>query len=190
MRSAGLFRCARLRAIVTWASLLPPSDAAETSRIPPENAEAPFGRFPLTTFLLGTGLVAFVIAEWLARWRYRLQHEAHERRLASALVREWGCDTLAPFALRADKSYFFSGDRTAFLAYRVVGVCTADSRRPAHCSASHRCLQCFKSQSREIWCGHLRRSSQHRARARNAIREHPRTEPAKRRLEKVVGFVP
>jgi lysyl-tRNA synthetase class 2 len=77
--------------------------------------------FPLTTFLLGTGLLAFVIAEWLAPWRYRLQHEAHERRLASALVREWGCDTLAPFALRADKSYFFSGDRTAFLAYRVVG---------------------------------------------------------------------
>jgi lysyl-tRNA synthetase, class II len=77
--------------------------------------------FPLTTFLLGSGLVAFVIAEWLAPWRYRLNNEAHERRLATALVREWGSDTLAPFALRADKSYFFSDDRTAFLAYRVVG---------------------------------------------------------------------
>lgn len=77
--------------------------------------------FPLTTFLLGTGLVAFVIAEWLAPWRYRLKQETHERRLAKALVREWGSDTLAPFALRADKSYFFSDDRTGFLAYRVVG---------------------------------------------------------------------
>jgi lysyl-tRNA synthetase, class II len=77
--------------------------------------------FPLTTFLLGTGCLAFVIAEWLAPWRYRLQCGANERRLAGALVREWGCDTLAPFALRADKSYFFSDDRSAFLAYRVVG---------------------------------------------------------------------
>jgi lysyl-tRNA synthetase class 2 len=77
--------------------------------------------FPITVFLLGTGLLAFVIAEWLAPWRYRLKHETHERKLASALVREWGVDTLAPFALRADKSYYFSDDRTAFLAYRVVG---------------------------------------------------------------------
>src|SRR5439155_14071396 len=29
-------------------------------------------------------------------------------------------DTLAPFVLRADKSYFFAGDGRAFLAYRVV----------------------------------------------------------------------
>ena len=33
----------------------------------------------------------------------------------------WGADTLAPFVLRADKSYFFTDDETAFLAYRVVG---------------------------------------------------------------------
>src|SRR5439155_1268783 len=33
----------------------------------------------------------------------------------------WGADTLAPFVLRADKSYFFSEDNRAFLAYRVVG---------------------------------------------------------------------
>jgi lysyl-tRNA synthetase, class II len=77
--------------------------------------------FPLTAFLLATGALAFVLAEWLAPWRYRLRQEVHDRRLAGALVRTWGSDTLAPFALRADKSYFFSADRTAFLAYRVVG---------------------------------------------------------------------
>ena len=30
-------------------------------------------------------------------------------------------DTLSPFVLRADKSYFFSDDERAFLAYRVLG---------------------------------------------------------------------
>ena len=77
--------------------------------------------FPLTTFMLGTGTLAFLLAEWLAPWRYRLRQGADERRLARALVHSWGVDTLAPFALRADKSYFFSPDRSAFLAYRVVG---------------------------------------------------------------------
>ena len=41
--------------------------------------------------------------------------------LARALVHAWGVDTLAPFVLRADKSYFFADDESAFLAYRVVG---------------------------------------------------------------------
>jgi lysyl-tRNA synthetase class 2 len=77
--------------------------------------------FPVTTFLLASGAVAFVIAVWVAPWRYRLQQEAPDRRLAGALVRTWGSDTLAPFAMRADKSYFFSDDRASFLAYRVVG---------------------------------------------------------------------
>ena len=39
----------------------------------------------------------------------------------SARLPDFPWDTLAPFALRADKSYFFSPDRAAFLAYRVVG---------------------------------------------------------------------
>jgi lysyl-tRNA synthetase class 2 len=77
--------------------------------------------FPISTFLLGTGALAFLLLEWLAPWRYRLHQEAHERSLAEALVSAWGADTLAPFALRADKSYFFSRDESAFLAYRVLG---------------------------------------------------------------------
>ena len=62
-----------------------------------------------------------LLAEWLAPWRYRVRQEARERELVRSLVAAWGEDTLAPFVLRADKSYFFSESERAFLAYRVVG---------------------------------------------------------------------
>jgi lysyl-tRNA synthetase, class II len=77
--------------------------------------------FPVSAFLLAWGSVGLVLVEWVAPWRYRLQRDAHEHSLAHRLVATWGADTLAPFALRADKSYFFADDRAAFLAYRVVG---------------------------------------------------------------------
>jgi lysyl-tRNA synthetase class 2 len=76
--------------------------------------------FPVSVFLLGWGGVALLLAEWLAPWRHRLVQVARHRELARALVATHGADTLAPFALRADKSYFFSEDESAFLAYRVV----------------------------------------------------------------------
>lgn len=76
--------------------------------------------FPLSVFLLGATAAVFLLVEWLAPWRYRVRQGARERRLARALVSEWGADTLAPFALRADKSYFFAEDESAFLSYRVV----------------------------------------------------------------------
>jgi lysyl-tRNA synthetase, class II len=41
------------------------------------------------------------------------------RSAAATLVRAHGADTLAFFKLRADKHYFFSADRTAFVGYRV-----------------------------------------------------------------------
>jgi lysyl-tRNA synthetase class 2 len=47
--------------------------------------------------------------------------QEREREAARALVHAWGADTLAPFVLRSDKSYFFTADESAFLAYRVVG---------------------------------------------------------------------
>ncbi|HLY94274.1 MAG TPA: phosphatidylglycerol lysyltransferase domain-containing protein, partial [Gaiellaceae bacterium] len=77
--------------------------------------------FPLSVFLLGVGSLLFVLVEWLAPWRYRLHRQASELELVRSLVAQWGADTLAPFALREDKSYFFSDDRSAFVAYRVVG---------------------------------------------------------------------
>jgi lysyl-tRNA synthetase, class II len=77
--------------------------------------------FPLSVFLAGLAGGAWLLLGWIAPWRYRLRQEARERALARELVAAWGSDTLAPFVLRADKSYFFSESRRAFVAYRVVG---------------------------------------------------------------------
>jgi len=77
--------------------------------------------FPLTVFLLGAGGAVVILLEWLAPWRYRVRRAAHELELVQRLVTTFGVDTLAPFALRSDKSYFFARDESAFLAYRVVG---------------------------------------------------------------------
>ena len=46
---------------------------------------------------------------------------ADDRERASELVQEHGADSLAYFALRRDKSYFFSPSGRSFLAYRVIG---------------------------------------------------------------------
>jgi len=81
----------------------------------------PFGDwFPLSLLLLGIASTLWVVAGWIAPWRYRVVQEERERAVARALVHAWGIDTLAPFVLRADKSYFFTADEAAFLAYRVV----------------------------------------------------------------------
>ena len=77
--------------------------------------------FPLSTFLVGAAGVLWIVESWIAPWRHRVVQHEPERELASALVHAWGVDTLAPFVLRADKSYFFAEDKSAFLAYRVVG---------------------------------------------------------------------
>jgi len=77
--------------------------------------------FPLTVFLLGAGGVVAILLQWLAPWRYRLLHAGHELDVVRGLVATFGVDTLSPFALRSDKSYFFARDESAFLAYRVVG---------------------------------------------------------------------
>jgi lysyl-tRNA synthetase class 2 len=76
--------------------------------------------FPISVFAAGLAAGAWLLGSWLGPWRYRLAQETRERELAHAVVAEFGADTLAPFALRADKSYFFSEDERAFVAYRVV----------------------------------------------------------------------
>jgi lysyl-tRNA synthetase class 2 len=63
----------------------------------------------------------WIVAAWVAPWRHRVVQLERERELARALVHAWGVDTLTPFVLRADKSYFFTPEEDAFLAYRVVG---------------------------------------------------------------------
>ena len=77
--------------------------------------------FPVSVLLLGIAAAGWLLVSWLAPWRYLHRQEEQERALARALVQAWGADTLAPFVLRADKSYFFSEDERAFVAYRVVG---------------------------------------------------------------------
>ncbi len=43
-----------------------------------------------------------------------------DRRMAREVVRKWGSDSLAYFALRNDKSYFFSESGNSFIAYRYI----------------------------------------------------------------------
>jgi len=77
--------------------------------------------FPLSLLILGVAATAWIVAAWVAPWRHRVVQLERERELARTLVHAWGADTLAPFVLRADKSYFFTAEEDAFLAYRVVG---------------------------------------------------------------------
>jgi lysyl-tRNA synthetase, class II len=57
---------------------------------------------------------------WLRPFSQAVAQTVGERTLARALVDAYGSDSLSFFALRRDKSYFFSPTRRAFLAYRVV----------------------------------------------------------------------
>ncbi len=72
--------------------------------------------------LLGLGIAGLVIAFAIA-FRVVVDHAGvtdTDRERARALVRRYGSDTLAPFALRNDKSYFFSSDGRAMIAYTFV----------------------------------------------------------------------
>jgi lysyl-tRNA synthetase, class II len=87
-----------------------------------EHLSGSFGDwFGPSVFALGIGGAALLIAAWLAPWRFRLDEDERRRRRAHEIVAEWGSDTLAPFVLRADKSYFFGPDERSLVAYRVVG---------------------------------------------------------------------
>jgi lysyl-tRNA synthetase class 2 len=77
--------------------------------------------FPISLLLLTVCAAGLLLIAWVAPWRYRHALEAHHRRLTRDLVSAWGVDTLAPFVLRGDKSYFFNTEETAFVAYKVVG---------------------------------------------------------------------
>jgi lysylphosphatidylglycerol synthetase-like protein (DUF2156 family) len=57
---------------------------------------------------------------WMRPISERVRQSAEERRLVHELVRRDGRDSLAFFALRLDKSYFFSPTRRSVLAYKVV----------------------------------------------------------------------
>ena len=86
--------------------------------------------FPLSVFFLGVTGVLLLLASWLAPWRYRFHRRAHEHQRVRALIGEYGTDTLAPFVLRPDKSYFFTPDERAFLAYTVIACVAVVSGDP------------------------------------------------------------
>jgi lysyl-tRNA synthetase, class II len=93
--------------------------------------------FSLSVFIAALAGGGWVLSGWTAPWRHRVRQEARERALARSLVAAWGEDTLAPFVLRADKSYFFSPSRRAFVAYRVVGGVAIVSGDPVGPQAEH-----------------------------------------------------
>jgi lysyl-tRNA synthetase class 2 len=67
---------------------------------------------------------------WLRPLSERVRQSAEERRQVRELIRRHGEDSLAFFALRRDKSWFFSPTRRSFLAYRVVGGAALVSNDP------------------------------------------------------------
>ena len=67
---------------------------------------------------------------WLRPLSQVVAQTVGERRVARALVDAYGSDSLSFFALRHDKSYFFSPTRRAFLAYRVVAGAALISADP------------------------------------------------------------
>lgn len=69
--------------------------------------------------------VVWAADAWLAPWRSFISDDERRRRIVTRLVRCYGVDTLAPFALRRDKAMFLysssAGDEDqAVIAYRVV----------------------------------------------------------------------
>ncbi len=76
-----------------------------------------FGDALLTLGVAGLAILLFLIFRPLVQ-RTPPDEQARER--ARAIVRRWGSDTLACFALRRDKSYFFSRDGESLIAYAYV----------------------------------------------------------------------
>jgi lysyl-tRNA synthetase class 2 len=78
---------------------------------------------PIEDAFAGVALAlgARVLLVWLRPLGAVVRQTNDERARATKLVRDYGRDSLAFFALRRDKAWFFSDDDRAFLSYRVVG---------------------------------------------------------------------
>ncbi len=80
-----------------------------------------FGEF-FADALLALGIAGLAILLWLI-FRPLVQKTPPDeaaRERARAIVKRWGSDTLTYFALRRDKSYFFSRDGESLIAYAYV----------------------------------------------------------------------
>jgi lysylphosphatidylglycerol synthetase-like protein (DUF2156 family) len=76
--------------------------------------------FPAALLAMGIGGLVLAFALAFRAVVERAGPTEDDRARAQALVRKYGSDTLAPFALRDDKSYFFSSDGRAMVAYTFV----------------------------------------------------------------------
>jgi len=69
------------------------------------------------TLVVGAALLG---TRALLPWRAGAGDDSEARSRAARIVGEHATDTLAPFALRADKHYFFGAEDRSFIAYRVL----------------------------------------------------------------------
>ena len=92
--------------------------------------------FPRALFILGIVGAIGLLVLLFRPLRARRPHTVDDWTLARSLVRRYGWDTLAYFALRDDKSFFFSSDREAMLAYTYVGGFALVSGDPIGAPAS------------------------------------------------------
>ena len=69
------------------------------------------------TLIVAASLLA---ARALSPWRTATGADPEARARAARIVATRATDTLAPFALRLDKQYFFAPDDASFIAYRVI----------------------------------------------------------------------
>jgi len=74
--------------------------------------------FPPSVLSIAAIGVIWAAEVWVRPWRQRLFADAGSGDRAAEIVRRWGGDTLAPFALRSDKQWFFTGQ--SLIAYHVV----------------------------------------------------------------------
>ncbi len=74
--------------------------------------------FPASVLSIAAIGVIWAAEVWVRPWRQRLFSGAGDQERAENIVRRCGGDTLAPFALRLDKQWFFTGQ--SLIAYRVV----------------------------------------------------------------------
>ncbi len=94
---------------------------AMSGRLPPDVDLLPgnFAEwFPLSVLSIAAIGVIWAAAVWVRPWRQRLFPDLEGRTRAADIVRRWGGDTLAPFALRSDKQWFMTGQ--TLIAYRVI----------------------------------------------------------------------
>jgi lysyl-tRNA synthetase class 2 len=85
---------------------------------------------------LAAGSVVVLLRALLAPVRTPAGHDEAEHRRVASLVAAYGEDSIAPFALRADKSFHFAGGGA--LAYRALGgtaVVAGDPIGPPGCAA-------------------------------------------------------